>query len=92
MYHNPRSNTLKDRIAEPDCKKQGWLLDGFPRTAGQAQALADAGITASKFIELVVQPKTLLFRGVHRRLDPETGLIYHLMTNKPPSQEIEASA
>jgi len=45
---------VKERLTEADCKKQGWLLDGFPRTEGQAQALVDAGIVATRFIQLVV--------------------------------------
>ena len=37
---------VKDRLDESDCVESGWLLDGFPRTPAQAEALADAGVTA----------------------------------------------
>lgn len=79
---------VKERLSQQDCKQNGWLLDGFPRTKGQADSLEKAGITASKFIKLNVPDEILVERGVHRRLDPETGNIYHLLYNKPP-KEIE---
>jgi adenylate kinase len=75
-----------DRLAETDCKEQGWLLDGFPRTAAQAEALADAGVSADCFIFLDVPDEILVERVVGRRTDPETGKIYH-MTFSPPSED-----
>mmetsp|Transcript_15015 Transcript_15015/g.24837 ORF Transcript_15015/g.24837 Transcript_15015/m.24837 type:complete len:310 (-) Transcript_15015:872-1801(-) len=75
---------VKDRLDEDDCKSKGWLLDGFPRTEAQAQALADAGITGDCFIMLNVPDSDLVERVVGRRTDPVTGEIYH-MTFSPPS-------
>ncbi|KAI2509769.1 adenylate kinase [Fragilaria crotonensis] len=75
---------VKDRLEEEDCKSNGWLLDGFPRTQAQAQALADAGISGDCFIMLNVPNEVLVERVVGRRTDPETGDIYH-MTFSPPS-------
>jgi len=83
-------NIVKARLAENDCKKNGWLLDGFPRTQAQAEALSSADIVPTKFILIKVSNETLIERGVHRRLDPETGKIYHMLHNKPESPEIEA--
>ena len=77
---------VKDRLEEDDCKENGWLLDGFPRTQAQAQALADAGVSADCFIFLNVPDETLVERVVGRRTDPETGKIYH-MTFSPPEDE-----
>lgn len=37
---------VKDRLDESDCVESGWLLDGFPRTPAQAEALAKARVTA----------------------------------------------
>lgn len=71
-------------MEEEDCKSNGWLLDGFPRTQAQAQALADAGISGDCFIMLNVPNEVLVERVVGRRTDPETGDIYH-MTFSPPS-------
>lgn len=73
-------------MAEDDCSKNGWLLDGFPRTQAQAKALEDAGITADCFLFLKVPDEVLIERVVGRRTDPETGKIYH-MTFSPPEDE-----
>jgi len=81
---------VKERLNQEDCQSKGWLLDGFPRTKAQAEALADAGITADKFLLLEVPDEVLIERVVGRRLDPETGDIYHVVYAPPPSTEIEA--
>lgn len=77
---------VKDRLAESDCEKNGWLLDGFPRTPAQAEALAAAGVTADCFLFLNVPDEVLVERVVGRRTDPETGKIYH-MTFSPPEDD-----
>jgi adenylate kinase len=77
---------VKDRLEEQDCIECGWLLDGFPRTPAQAEALASAGVTADCFIFLNVPDEVLVERVVGRRTDPETGKIYH-MTFSPPEDE-----
>jgi len=81
---------VKERLQQADCQTQGWLLDGFPRTRAQADALADAGIEADIFLLLQVPDEELITRVVGRRLDPETGEIYHLKYAPPPSEEIAA--
>lgn len=78
---------VKSRLAESDCKEKGWLLDGFPRTGVQAQAMEDAGIKAEKFLLLNVPDQVLIERCVGRRSDPDTGKIYHLKFNPPPADE-----
>mmetsp|Transcript_65161 Transcript_65161/g.132548 ORF Transcript_65161/g.132548 Transcript_65161/m.132548 type:complete len:431 (-) Transcript_65161:224-1516(-) len=78
---------IRDRLDEADCKEQGWLLDGFPRTAAQAEALADAGCTADCFLFLDVPDEVLVERVVGRRTDPETGKIYHLTFSPPPADD-----
>jgi adenylate kinase len=62
------------------------LLDGFPRTQAQAQALEEAGITADCFLFLNVPDEVLVERVVGRRTDPVTGKIYH-MTFSPPKDD-----
>lgn len=81
---------LQDRIVRDDCRQKGWLLDGFPRTAVQAKALDDAGITPSAVLVLEVPDDILVERVVGRRIDPETGEIYHVKFNPAPSAEIAA--
>jgi adenylate kinase len=53
---------VKDRLAEKDCQEKGWLLDGFPRTGVQAEAMAKAGIVAEKFILLNVPDEVCALR------------------------------
>jgi adenylate kinase len=77
-------------LSEDDCVKQGWLLDGFPRTAGQAKALEEAGVIADCFIFLNVPDEILVERVVGRRSDPETGKIYHMTFSPPEDEEILA--
>ena len=77
-------NVVVERLKQPDCQRQGWLLDGFPRTRTQADALKEFGIEADAFILLDVPQEVLVERVTGRRTDPETGKIYH-MTFSPPS-------
>lgn len=76
------------RIADADCAP-GLLLDGFPRTVGQAEGLAamlegrNRGVDA--VLQLDVARGLLEERLVHRRTDKRTGQIYHLIYNPPPS-------
>ena len=82
---------VRDRLGSDDCKEKGWLLDGFPRTGVQAEALAKEGIEADKFVLLNVPDDVLIERCVGRRSDPVTGKIYHLKFNPPPEdKEIQA--
>ena len=79
---------LLERIAEPDAKK-GFMLDGFPRTVPQAEALdralATAGVKLDVVLVLEVPDDPIVERIVGRRTDPETGAIYHLKFNPPPA-------
>jgi len=81
---------VKDRLSEADCQSDGWLLDGFPRTPGQAEALAAAGVTADCFIFLNVPDSVLVERVVGRRTDPDTGKIYHMTFSPPEDPEVLA--
>lgn len=84
------------RIDDADCKP-GFLLDGFPRTVPQAEALDALLAKRSRSIDHVVQvdvPRDdLMERLVHRRTDKATGRIYHLVYNPPPADaELEHRA
>eukprot|EP00405_Crypthecodinium_cohnii_P015151 CAMPEP_0206445410 /NCGR_PEP_ID=MMETSP0324_2-20121206/15491_1 /ASSEMBLY_ACC=CAM_ASM_000836 /TAXON_ID=2866 /ORGANISM="Crypthecodinium cohnii, Strain Seligo" /LENGTH=433 /DNA_ID=CAMNT_0053913619 /DNA_START=90 /DNA_END=1391 /DNA_ORIENTATION=+ len=80
------TNLVTDRLQEPDVIANGCLLDGFPRSAKQATSLIDAGINIHKFIRIDVPDEILIERGVGRRLDPQTGAIYHLQHDPPPPE------
>jgi adenylate kinase len=75
------------RITQPDTAN-GFMLDGFPRTRPQAealdQAMTKAGVSLDAVVLIQVPDALLEERAVHRRSDPETGKIYHLKYNPPP--------
>ena len=81
---------VKCRLQESDCVESGWLLDGFPRTPTQAEALVDAGVSADCFIFLDVPDDVLVDRVVGRRTDPNTGKIYHMTFSPPEDEEVLA--
>eukprot|EP01033_Poteriospumella_lacustris_P005446 gene5446-3883_t len=81
-------NVVCDRLRQEDCQCRGWLLDGFPRTRAQADALQKAGITADCFILLDVPEEVLVERVEGRRTDPVTGTIYHLKYKPPPEDPV----
>jgi adenylate kinase len=78
---------VNERLDAPDTK-QGFLLDGFPRTVPQAEALADLltrrGLTLDGIVQIEVPSELLHERAVLRRTDKRTGQIYHLKYNPPP--------
>mmetsp|Transcript_34016 Transcript_34016/g.87218 ORF Transcript_34016/g.87218 Transcript_34016/m.87218 type:complete len:307 (+) Transcript_34016:59-979(+) len=80
---------VKDRLEQPDVKEKGCLLDGFPRAPDQAQAMVDAGLKVQRMLLIEVPDETLVERGCGRRLDPETGDIYHLKFKPPPEDIVD---
>ena len=76
---------VKSRLAQPDAQAKGWLLDGYPRSGSQGEALRAAGIAPQLFLLLEVPEEVLIERVVGRRLDPETGKIYHVAFAPPPA-------
>lgn len=80
---------VKNRMAEDDVANSGWLLDGYPRSGSQAEAIEKEGIRPDVFIILDVPDSELVERVVGRRLDPETGDIYHLKFKPPPAEIVD---
>lgn len=78
---------VKNRLAQPDAMENGWLLDGYPRSGEQAEAIEQASIRPDLFLLINVPDELLVERIVGRRSDPETGAIYHL-TFRPPPEDI----
>jgi adenylate kinase len=76
---------IKERIAQDDCKN-GFLLDGFPRTIAQAEGLANMGVELDYVIEIAVDDEEIIKRMSGRRVHMASGRTYHVVFN-PPKQE-----
>lgn len=75
---------VKERLAKPDCKT-GFILDGFPRTIEQANALSitlrELGITLDRVINITVPAQDLISRITGRRICKGCGATYHVAFN-----------
>ena len=80
---------VRDRLAQDDCKK-GFILDGFPRTVEQADALdgimADLGLSLTRVLNISVPAADLVERAVGRRICKKCGATYHVKFN-PSNKE-----
>jgi len=72
---------VRERIKQPDCQ-QGFLLDGFPRTVAQAEAL-DKLTDIDYIIDIDVPEDEIIRRLTGRRVHPASGRIYHLSFQPP---------
>lgn len=77
---------VKDRIAQEDCRN-GFLLDGFPRTIPQADAMKDAGIDVDYVIEFAVPDELIIDRIIGRRVHAASGRVYHVKFNPPKVED-----
>ena len=73
---------IKDRLKEDDCK-DGFILDGFPRTIPQAEALHNMGIVIDKVVDIEVPDDKIASRLSGRRVCLKCGATYHLEYKKP---------
>lgn len=78
---------IKERIAKDDCK-QGFILDGFPRTIPQAEALDKMGVKIDKVIEISVSDAIIIDRMSGRRVCENCGSSYHLKNKKTQKEGI----
>lgn len=76
---------VKERLQNPDCSN-GFLLDGFPRTIPQAEALKAASIDIDYVVEIAVDDEEIVKRISGRRIHPASGRVYHINAH-PPKQE-----
>ena len=73
---------VKERIQSPDCKN-GYLLDGFPRTITQADSLKTQGINIDYVVEVQVPDEDIVIRMSGRRVHLNSGRTYHIDFNPP---------
>ena len=78
---------LKERIAKRDCKS-GFILDGFPRTIPQAEALDASGIVIDRVIDIEVPDEKIVTRMSGRRVCEACGSSYHLLYKKPEKEGV----
>ena len=71
---------IKERLAKPDCGN-GFILDGFPRTVPQAQALDDMGVEITDVISIEVPDEKIVERMGGRRVCKSCGASYHVKFN-----------
>ncbi len=78
---------IKKRLAEPDCTG-GFILDGFPRTIAQAQALDDMHVTVDKVLSIELSDEEILNRLSGRRECSACRATYHIQDNPPKKEGI----
>lgn len=78
---------IKERLAKDDCKN-GFILDGFPRTIPQAEALDSLGVEIDCVLDIDVKDEAIAARLGGRRVCPACGASYHLEYKKPAKDGI----
>lgn len=83
---------VRDRLNQADCKKRGFLLDGFPRNLEQAMSLDkilnELNYKLDAVIDVSVDKDILINRIIGRRVCKKCGSTYHVEFNKPTTQNI----
>lgn len=79
---------VEERIRQPDAHN-GFLLDGFPRTIPQADALKKAGVRIDHVVEIDVPDEEIVKRLSGRRVHPDSGRVYHVVYNPPREEGID---
>ena len=78
---------IKDRLAEDDCKN-GFILDGFPRTIPQAQAREEMGVPIDRVVDIDVPDEKIAERMSGRRVCKACGSSYHVEYKKPKTEGV----
>jgi len=79
---------IRERIKQDDCAN-GFLLDGFPRTIPQAEALKDEGIRIDYVVEISVDDDEIVRRLSGRRIHEGSGRVYHVHYDPPKKEGVD---
>lgn len=69
------------RLNQTDCVRKGWVLDGFPKTAAQAEFLRQSHLWPSRLIQIKIDEEEVVNRVANRRIDPVTCMAYYRNPN-----------
>ena len=78
---------VAERVAQPDCKN-GFILDGVPRTLAQAEAIDAKGVRIDHVVSLEVDDAEIASRMSGRRVCAKCGASYHIVNNPPKAEGI----
>lgn len=78
---------IRDRLAKPDCA-EGFILDGFPRTIPQAEALDAMGVAIDKVLAIEVDDARIVERMSGRRVCPKCGATFHTAYHPPKAEMV----
>ena len=78
---------VAERVAEPDCKN-GFILDGVPRTLAQAEALDAKGVRIDHVVSIEVDDSVIEGRMTGRRVCSKCGASYHVVANPPKTEGV----
>lgn len=78
---------IKERLAEDDCKN-GYILDGVPRTIPQAEAMEEMGIAIDKALSIEVEDEVIVKRMTGRRTCKDCSRTFHIVANPPKVEGI----
>ena len=80
-------NLVADRVTQPDCKN-GYILDGVPRTLAQAEALEAMGVRIDYVVSIEVDDSEIEGRMTGRRVCGKCGASYHIVANPPKMEDV----
>ena len=90
VQDNVINNLVLNRINQSDCKVNGWIIEGFPKSKGQYNMLKQNRIKPSSVLVLDIPEEESVKRLENRVHDPHTGLQYNLESNPPRDEAVSA--
>ena len=79
---------LESRLNQSDCKVNGWILEGFPKTEAQINLLKGMKQIPSLIVALQLDDDVVYERHEYKKTDPVTGIVYNMKASPPTDGEI----